>query len=51
MRTKKATKTARIQIKIEPDKKELFDEILENNNESKTEVLLKCIDKYIKDNR
>ena len=49
MRTKTASKTARIQIKIEPEKKAIFDKLLSNNNESKTDVLLRCIDKYIEE--
>jgi hypothetical protein len=47
VRTKKATQTATIQIKISPEKKADFDELLREYGESKTDVLLKCIDKYI----
>ena len=51
MRTKKASKTARIQIKIEPEKKAIFDKLLSDNNESKTEILLMCIDRYIEERK
>jgi hypothetical protein len=51
LRTKKASKTARIQIKIEPEKKAIFDDLLLKKNESKTDVILKCIERYIKDNK
>ena len=51
VRTKKATQTATIQIKISPEQKAIFNELLIKNDESKTEVILKCIDKYIEDNK
>lgn len=51
MRTKRATQTARIQVRIEPDKKEKFEKLLIANDESKTEIILKCIDKYIEKNK
>ena len=51
VRTKKASKTARIQIKIEPEKKAIFDKLLSDNNESKTEILLMCIDRYIEERK
>ena len=47
LRTKKASKKDRINILIDHDKKTIFDELLRENNESKTEVILKCIDRYI----
>ena len=51
MRTKKATQTATIAIKISPERKAIFDELLIKNDESKTEVILRCIEKYIQDNK
>jgi len=51
LRTKKASKKSRINIIIDSDKKDIFDSILRENNESKTEVILRCIDKYIKEKK
>jgi predicted DNA-binding protein len=48
VRTKRATQTATIQIKISPEKKAILDELLRKNGESKTDILLECIDEYIK---
>ena len=51
MRTKKATKKSRINIIIDSDKKNILDEILKENNDSKTDIILECIDNYIKKNQ
>ena len=48
MRTKKVPKKDRINILIDHDKKTKFDDLLREFNESKTDVLLECIDRYIK---
>ena len=50
-RTKITPKSVGITIRITVEKRDLFNSILRENNEAKTDIIMGCINKYILKNK